>query len=273
MPEPQQSTELRGGEVTIVIVNYKTELLTRLCLRSIRKFTRFPYHVIVVDNDSNDESLDYLRSLSWINLIERSGDVSKSGSWAHGTALDIGLSKVETEYVMAMHSDTFVHRENWLGDLVGLMEGKPGMACVGGGKLDLKPKWEVVLKRFTDAKAWLRRLKPKKKRSDFYIRTICGLYRTGILREEQIGFAKNVEKGMTCGQQLYYDLIDRGYETTPLSTDHMAKFIYHLAHATMVLNPEFTVRERTEKKCRKKLKKIFDSTEVQEILNDASLDQ
>ena len=45
------------GKATICIVNYKTLELTRLCLRSIRKFTNYPYEVIVVDNDSGDESL------------------------------------------------------------------------------------------------------------------------------------------------------------------------------------------------------------------------
>src|SRR5664279_402945 len=102
---------LIAGKTTICIVNYKTEELTRLCLRSIRKFTKDrPYNVIVVDNDSGDSSLEYLRSLSWINLIERPGQVVKSGSWAHGTALDLGLDNTDTEYFMAMHSDTFVHK-------------------------------------------------------------------------------------------------------------------------------------------------------------------
>ena len=58
---------------TICIINYKTELLTKLCLRSIRKFTRTPYQVIVVDNNSCDESLTYLRQVKWIHLIEREG--------------------------------------------------------------------------------------------------------------------------------------------------------------------------------------------------------
>ena len=76
---------LAPGKVSICIVNYKTEELLKLCLRSIRKFTTFPYEVIVVDNDSGDGSLDYLRSLSSIRLIERTGEMEKDGSWAQGT--------------------------------------------------------------------------------------------------------------------------------------------------------------------------------------------
>ena len=63
--------EYTKGKTTICIVNYKTEELTRLCLRAIRKFTKVPYEVVVIDNDSGDGSLKYLRSLKWIHLIER----------------------------------------------------------------------------------------------------------------------------------------------------------------------------------------------------------
>jgi hypothetical protein len=70
--------------VSICVVNYKTEALTRLCLRGIRRHTHdIPYETIVVDNDSGDASLEYLRSLGWIRLIERPGQVTQSGSWAH----------------------------------------------------------------------------------------------------------------------------------------------------------------------------------------------
>lgn len=264
--------EFESGKVTICIVNYKTEELTKLCLRSIRKYTRYPYEVIVVDNDSGDSSLDYLRTVPWIRLFERPGEMVKSGSWAHGTGLDRGLKNCNTEYFMAMHSDTFVCKEGWLRELVEVMEQSPAKACAGGGKLDLKPKWQILLKQATDFKKWMRRLK-NKKRDDFYIRTICGLYRTEVLKKENLTFAMNVDDGVTCGKQLYYELVDRGYETHPISPWKMSEYIYHLAHATMVLNPEFTVRKKTERKCRKYLNNILNSPIVQEVLKDDTLDR
>lgn len=60
-----------NGAVTICVVHYRTPELIRLCLRSIRKYTPKPYEMVVVGNDSQDESLEYLRSLGWIRLIER----------------------------------------------------------------------------------------------------------------------------------------------------------------------------------------------------------
>ena len=69
--ECSPKSDLVKGKATVCIVNYKTLDLTRLCLRCISKFARYPHEVIVVDNDSQDESLEYLRSLNGIRLIER----------------------------------------------------------------------------------------------------------------------------------------------------------------------------------------------------------
>jgi len=258
-----------SGKTTICIVNYKTEELTRLCLRSIRKFTKVPYEVIVVDNNSVDASLDYLRSLDWITLIDRSGEDIPKGGWAHGTALDLGLKACKTEFFMSMHSDTFVRKEGWLKGLLMNLDEKT--ACTGGGKLDLKPAWQVFLKKATDVKAWIRKLK-NEKRNDFYIRTICSLYRTKILHKENLTFTMKMDEGVTCGKQLYYELIDKGYNTKPVSEWKMSEIIHHLAHATMVLNPEFTVRDRTEKKFKKKIETIMATPEVQNVANDEKLD-
>ncbi|HBC89603.1 MAG TPA: hypothetical protein DCZ94_21915 [Lentisphaeria bacterium] len=264
-------TKLEPGKATICIVNYKTEELTRLCLRSIRRFTRdYPYEVVVVDNDSGDASLDYLRSLSWIKLIERPGQVMKSGSWAHGTALDLGLDAARTEFFVAMHSDTFVHKAGWLPFLADLA--KQDIACAGGGKLELTPKWQLILKDATDIKKWLRQIKGDT-RLRFYVRTICALYRTEILRKENLRFSMGVDEGFTCGKQLYYKLLEHGHGTVEVSALNMSEYIFHLAHATMVLNPEFTVKERTGKKCRRELMKVLNSPLAKEILADSGLDK
>ena len=108
----------------------------------------------MVDNNSQDASLDYLRSLSWIKLIERTGEDIPGGSWAHGSGLDLALAQADTEYFISLHSDTIVHHPEWLDFLLSACAAP--VACAGCGKLDLKPQWEVTLKKFTDVKEWLR---------------------------------------------------------------------------------------------------------------------
>lgn len=262
------------NKVTICIVNYKTAMLTKLCLRSIRKFTRHPYEVIVVDNDSQDESLDYLRSLSWIKLIERPGQVAKSGSWAHGTALDIGLQNTKTEFFLSLHSDAIPRKPGWLTWLVAQIKNPPHTACVGSGKLDVKPAWQEFLKKATDVRAFIRRLTAEDSRKyDFYVRTICALYRTDVLRKENLSFSMGVDEGVTCGKRLYFELIDRKLHVNLISERKMSEMVSHIAHATMAFNPEFKVRSGTERKCKVKLDKLLGSPAIQSIMSDDSLDK
>lgn len=48
---------MQKPEVTIIIPNYRTVDLTKLCLRSLRRHTNLErVRVIVVDNDSQDAS-------------------------------------------------------------------------------------------------------------------------------------------------------------------------------------------------------------------------
>jgi glycosyltransferase involved in cell wall biosynthesis len=264
------------GKATICVVNYKTLELTRLCLRSIRKFTKYPYEVIVVDNDSRDDSLEYLKRLSWIRLIERRGRNDLSGGYAHAAALDLGLANCNTEFFVSMHSDAFVKKDGWLTNLVGYFNNDDNVACVGSGKLDLAPAWRVILKKATDLRAFNRRLLGKPDsigKSRYYNRTICCIYRTDILRKENLSFLMDTEKGLTGGKRLYFELVDRGYKTVELATSEMSQYIVHLAHATQAVNrQEFNLRKRTIKKCNGLIAKVMSSVTVQRILADSSLD-
>lgn len=147
-------SNLVKGKATICIVNYRTLDFTRLCLRSIRRFTKYPYEVIVVDNDSQDESLEYLKSLDWIRLIERRAEPGEpGGGYAHGSGLNVGLENCNTEFFVSMHSDTFVQKDNWLTELISYFGDDENVACVGSGKVELTPRWRVLLKKATDLRS------------------------------------------------------------------------------------------------------------------------
>lgn len=276
------------GKATICIINYKTLDFTRLCLRSIRKFTNYPYEVIVVDNNSQDESLEYLKSLKWIRLIEHppeSGELR--GSYAEGSALDLGLENCNTEFFISMHSDTFVQKENWLGELIGYFNNDETIACVGSDKIELIPppfcfakamqRGRILLKKATDFRTFkhkiLREPDPLGK-FRYHNRTICCLYRTEILRREELSFLMDHNKGLTDGKKLYLELVDRGYGTVELPPATMGRYVIHLAHATQVVNPqEFTLRKRTIKKCNRIIDKVMSSAIMQNIVTDDSLDR
>ncbi|MBL7154880.1 MAG: glycosyltransferase, partial [Phycisphaerae bacterium] len=259
-------SDLVKGKATICIVNYRTLDFTRLVLRCIRKFTKYPHEVIVVDNDSRDESLEHLKSLKWIRLLQRETENDCSGSRSHSAALQLGYENCNTEFFVSMHSDAFAHRDNWLRDLIGYFAGDERIACVGSGKLELSSRWRILLKKATDWRTFKRKLlrapDPAGK-FRYYNRTICCLYRTGILRNERLTFLTDEEKGLTSGKQLYFDLVDKGYKTVELPASVMGRYVIHLAHATQVVNPrEFTLRKRTINKCNRYVERVMSSPAI-----------
>ena len=269
--------DLFKGKVTICIVNYKTPDFTRLCLRSIRKFTQYPYEVIVVDNDSQDESLEYLKSLSWIRLIERFAEAGgPGGGYAHAAGLDLGLENCDTEFFVSMHSDAFVRQDNWLRDLINYFGNDENIVCVGSGKIELIPQWRALMKKTTDFRTFKRKILREPdplSKYRYYNRTICCVYRTDVLRRERLSFLMDRDKGLTGGKKLYFELVDRGYKTIELPSSVMGQFVCHLAHATQVVNPqEFTLRKKTLRKCNRLVDKVMASEAIQNILIDDSLD-
>jgi len=270
--------QLIAAKVTICIVNYKTLELTRLALRSIRKLTHYPYEVVVVDNNSRDESLEYLKGLSWISLIERKDKTNdSSGGYAHAAALDMALENCDTDFFASLHSDSIVHKDGWMEDLIKYFDNDHGVACVGSGKVELAPIWRKYLKKCTDFKTFKRKLLRTPDpigKYRYYNRTVCSVYRTNILKEGKLSFLMDRDKGLTVGKKLYFELVDRGYKTVELPDRIMKKYIYHLAHATQVINAdEFNIRNRTQRKINRLIKKIWNSREVQTILADDSLDR
>ena len=105
-----QNNNLDTKNYSIVLVNYKTHELTSICLKLLYKiFKDSGVQVWVVDNDSADESTEYLRSLDWIHLIERMPVPDEPGFMAHGCALDLVLDEITTDYLFLLHTDTLIH--------------------------------------------------------------------------------------------------------------------------------------------------------------------
>ncbi|MCX7078529.1 MAG: glycosyltransferase, partial [Pseudomonas sp.] len=117
---------------SIVLVNYKSLELTKTCLELLREgLQETGVPVFVVDNYSDDASSEYLRTLNWINLIERESTTPEAGSVAHGRALDMALDHVETEYLFLLHTDTFIYDPTVFTLMISQCTGPREVAAVG----------------------------------------------------------------------------------------------------------------------------------------------
>lgn len=266
-------------DVTVLIPNYKTLQLTQLCLRLLRKYTDPQrIHVIVIDNDSQDESLDYLRSLGWIELIERKKAWDDTPSLSHSRALDLALKRVATPYVLSIHTDTFVKHPGWLDVLLSEIEKEPNIAGVGSWKLENKPFLKRIAKSLEYKwQSFYYGLIGKtdhalegKGNNYYYLRSHCALYRMEPIRKMNLTFS---DEGETAGKVMHKKLIESGYKIIFLSSQFLSQSVVHFNHATMVLHSELGARKKTIIKGQKRIEKGLNELKAKEILCDDSLDR
>lgn len=260
--------------VSIIVPHYQTPELAKLCLRSIRRFTNdIDYEVIVVDNASQgDASLTYLRSVDWIRLIERTGDIAK-GSIAHREAVAIGFEAARAPFVLTVHTDTIPVRSDWLKYHLDPMLKDKRLAAVGTDKLVLRSPLQTVLRQMEEGVMWWKRFRPVRLRNKQpYIRSHCALYRRSIMDEHLLSY--NDHPQMTAGQGLHADLCRLGYECRLLDPVAVARRVVHLNHATELLLPELQGSSRRLHLWRgqSRIHKFFLQPEIQSILNDDALD-
>jgi GT2 family glycosyltransferase len=109
---PEENTQLKAGapgsaapvEVSIIIVNYNVKDFLLQCLRSVEHALHgIAGEVIVVDNNSTDGSLEYLRPLfpqvQFIGLKENVG---------FANANNLALEKVRGDFVLFLNPDTLL---------------------------------------------------------------------------------------------------------------------------------------------------------------------
>lgn len=264
--------------VTIVIPNFKTLELTKLCLRLLRKYTDpKKAKILVIDNDSQDESLDYLRSLSWIELIERQAIPGETPVQSHSRALDMCLERVTTPYILSIHTDTLVKHPQWLEFLLAQIAKSPTIAGVGSWKLESKPFWRQALKLLEHYMqlAYFRLIGRTRHglagvgKNYYYLRSHCALYRMDLLKKYQLKFS---DGDMVAGKDMHKQLVDAGYKMMFLPSEILIKYLDHINHATTILNPHLS-RQKSVVKGLRRIERNLARMNAAAILQDATLDR
>lgn len=261
------------SDVSILIPNFRTPILTKLCLRSLRKYTDTSRcKVLVIDNGSGDgeESLEYLRSLKWITLLENHPDPNLPPAVIHSLSMDKLLHAAETEFILSMHTDTIIKHSGWLNYLLEHIQ-KPGIAGVGSWKLEKQSLLKKTGKRLEDL--FRERVRnfftnTKKRIEEKYLRSHCALYR----RELVIEYTKGFYDGMETGHSIHNMLHRNGFGMLFLPESELGKYMVHINHATMILNPEIAGKKTSRPQARKKIAGFLGRDCWDNILMDTSLD-
>lgn len=234
LPTPQPAN------FSLVLVNYKTPDLTRMCLELLREHvTQNQIPVWVVDNDSADASLDYLRSLDWINLIERPSPGKEAGHIAHGKALDLALGKVTTDYLFLLHTDTLVYDKEVFAMM--MREGKktPDMAAVGCveqiNRGAVRDTWRLTSRlckhyiRRAKTRLGLKSKEPKPYR-ETHLKSFCTLWNARLMKSQGLHFCMD---DRVPGYTLQDRMTALGYGIKFLSPRKIFHYLDHIQSGTV----------------------------------------
>src|SRR5262245_36405412 len=91
------------AEFSIIIVSYNVKNYLMKCVDSIHAFTKGLYEIIVVDNNSTDDSCDELRNnYPSVKLIENKSNVGFSA------ANNLGIQAASSDLIFLLNPDTEV---------------------------------------------------------------------------------------------------------------------------------------------------------------------
>ncbi len=249
--------------ISIVIVNWRTLKQTQLCLRLLRKHTQYPqFEVIVVENDPADESAAYLRGLPWIRYVE-----NKHAQPDHRNGLDLGISLSQSDYILAMHTDTFVRGPHWLDKLVSRLD--EDTAILGSQDRLIRPlpwylHFDDVRRRRKLERRW------KEKGQIPKVVSYCALYRRDLFTThgQRFGWPEIIEGVYNdCGEILQRFCEKEGLGIVFLRREFLAPLLWHFEAASLnVRRGKPSVRRRI------RAWRFYRRKEIRDALMDSSLD-
>lgn len=121
-------------KLSIIILNYNTRVLTIQCVRSVidqykEQIKNKEFEVIVVDNASSDDSVQYLEKIKSINLVEN------KENYGFSKGNNIGAKKAYGRYILFLNSDAKVE-DTGLIKMVDFLETNPKVGILGAKLLN-----------------------------------------------------------------------------------------------------------------------------------------
>lgn len=118
--------------------------MTADCIASIKKNTKYPYGIILIDNASDEPTRQYLKSLS--EKMSAVRVIRNDENKGFVKAVNQGIKESVAPYICVMNNDTVV-TEGWLSELVSILAGNADIglinpssntSCQFPGKLDIE---------------------------------------------------------------------------------------------------------------------------------------
>lgn len=255
--------------LSIIISQYKTEQFTRLCLRSIRKYSHGPVQTIVVDNNSRDGSVEYLRGLPWIELIENSD--ASIGSMGHWEGLELGRRKADGDWVCFMHSDTIVLKDGWDVELLGLLDarGAVGLATTVRDLNMFESGPERFKRNILELRTTIKRMLSGRGQTNRKVLSHCFIVKKSLL--EDSGYDFRAANGEALNE-FYTNYVEGRHPFLLIGRNDLEQYIWHTSNVTSIVTGNMRDARMVGKFNHKK-DALLAAEPVRLILADDSLDE
>ncbi len=159
-------------KLSITVVNYNQKYFPRICVEALKKSkTDFKFEIIFCDNDSHDESLDYLKDAAGRGDIKL---VQPGRNLGYGSGHNFAAKAAHGKYILILNTDITVE-EDTLQKLVDYLDKHEEVGMVGPKLLYHNGEVQKSCRRnfsFVDLfikRTFLRKIWPFKKRYEKYI--------------------------------------------------------------------------------------------------------
>jgi len=104
-----------GIQTTVLIVNFNSSIFIKLLLYALKKLSRYPYKVHVLDNGSTLQDYAKLQKIctNAKNVFLERHETELRGSMAHGTGLNHLVQYVDTSYFSILDADATWLKKHW----------------------------------------------------------------------------------------------------------------------------------------------------------------
>jgi glycosyltransferase involved in cell wall biosynthesis len=126
--------------ISVLTVSYNCLPWLKLLVQSVRKHSRLVSEIVVVDNDSEDGTREWLTQQPDIRAEHRSDNIG------HGRGLDFGMGLVRTgQRVLVLDCDAHITRPGWDEELMWLYKKDSATHLIAAQGNDRKPVHPCVM--------------------------------------------------------------------------------------------------------------------------------
>ena len=126
---------MKNNLVSIIIVNFNGKHHLEKCLKSLMEIDYKNYEIILVDNNSSDDSIEFVKKLYPSVMI-----IQLEKNYGFAEPNNIGAKKAKGEFLLFLNNDTIV-KPNFISELVKVINSDSKIAICQS--LLLKPNGEI----------------------------------------------------------------------------------------------------------------------------------